>query len=86
MLSGIRNEQYLRALFTDTNFNDTASAWLFPGITVLIFAAMALLPSSTIGIGMDWRAPSKQAACRTPLCAAPLSIKQRLISRTPRPK
>lgn len=46
--------QYLRALFTDTNFNDTAGAWLFPGITVLIFAAMALLPSSTLG--EDWRA------------------------------
>lgn len=48
--------QYLRALITDTNFNDTASAWLFPGVTVLIFAAMALLPSRTLGIGEDWRA------------------------------
>ncbi|MDO8677489.1 MAG: hypothetical protein Q7R30_02850 [Acidobacteriota bacterium] len=48
--------QYLRALITDTNFNDTASAWLFPGVTVLIFAAMALLPSRTLGIGDDWRA------------------------------
>ena len=48
--------QYLRALVTATNFNDTASAWLFPGITVLIFAAMALLPPSPIGSGEDWRA------------------------------
>lgn len=48
--------QYLRALVTGTNFNDTASAWLFPGITVLIFAAMALLPPSPIGVGDDWRA------------------------------
>ena len=35
--------QYLRALITDTNFNDTADAWLFPGVTVVIFAALALL-------------------------------------------
>lgn len=47
--------QYVRALFTDTNFNDTASAWLFPGVTVLIFAALALLPSRAPGTGEDWR-------------------------------
>lgn len=34
--------QYFRALVTDTNFNETADAWLFPGVTVLLFAAMAL--------------------------------------------
>ena len=34
--------QYVRALITDTNFNAGADAWLFPGVTVLVFAAMAL--------------------------------------------
>lgn len=47
--------QYVRALITGTNFNDTADAWLFPGVTVVIFAALALLPSKTTGPG-DWRA------------------------------
>ena len=48
--------QYLRALITDTNFNDTASAWLFPGVTVVIFAGLALLPARNSGINEDWRA------------------------------
>lgn len=47
--------QYLRALITDTNFNEGADAWLFPGVTVLVFAALALLPSRTAGIGEGWR-------------------------------
>ena len=47
---------YLRALITDTNFNDSASAWLFPGVTVLIFAAMALLPARPREPGEGWRA------------------------------
>jgi hypothetical protein len=48
--------QYLRSFITETNFNDTADAWLFPGVTVVIFAALALLPSRTPGLGQDWRA------------------------------
>jgi hypothetical protein len=47
--------QYVRALITDINFNDTADAWLFPGVTVLIFAALALRPSRTRVIGEDRR-------------------------------
>ena len=48
--------QSLRGLFTDTNFNDTANAWLFPGVTVVILAAMALWPSRTPAPGEGWRA------------------------------
>jgi hypothetical protein len=48
--------QYLRSFITETNINDTADAWLFPGVTVVIFAALALLPSRTPGLGQDWRA------------------------------
>lgn len=48
--------QYLRGLFTDTNFNATADAWLFPGVTVVILAAFALVPSPAPALGHGWRA------------------------------
>ena len=48
--------QYLRALITSTNFNDTADAWLFPGVTVVVFAALALLPAPAPGMGVGRRA------------------------------
>ncbi len=49
--------QYVRALITDTNFNESASAWLFPGVTVLLFAALAFLPSRRqTGMDNGWRA------------------------------
>jgi hypothetical protein len=34
--------QFLRGLVTDVDFNRTASAWLFPGFTVLVLAGAAL--------------------------------------------
>jgi len=49
--------QYLRALVTDTDFNLSASAWLFPGVTVLIFMAAALMPR---GSGGNWRVRLRQ--------------------------
>lgn len=51
--------QQVRAWLTDIDFNQTASAWLFPGITVLIFALAAIaLPSRQAGA--DWRARLRQ--------------------------
>ncbi len=55
--------QYLRGFITDTNFNDAANAWLFPGVTVLVFAALALVPAR-IGAGGSggWRARLRRDA------------------------
>lgn len=50
---------YLRAWLTDTDFNQTASAWLFPGLTVLIFALAAIVSRPRQGI-VDWRARLRQ--------------------------
>ncbi|MDP3716795.1 MAG: hypothetical protein Q8T13_03410 [Acidobacteriota bacterium] len=47
--------QYLRTLVSDVNFNDLASAWLFPGVMVVVFALIALVPRPTV-TEQGWRA------------------------------
>ncbi len=47
--------QYLRAFITDTNFNDSANAWLFPGVLTIVFAVVAVIPS-TAASALSWRA------------------------------
>jgi len=49
--------QYVRALVTDIDFNLSASAWLFPGVIVLIATIAALMPRA---MGGDWRARVRQ--------------------------
>lgn len=47
--------QYLRALVTDINVNEAASAWLFPGVSVLLVALFALAPArSHAASGESW--------------------------------
>jgi len=47
--------QYLRAFITDTNFNDSANAWLFPGVLTIVFAVVAVMPSAAAA-PLPWRA------------------------------
>lgn len=53
--------QYLRAWLTETDFNQSANAWLFPGVIVLLFtvAALALKPRPALP-GGDWRQRLRQ--------------------------
>lgn len=46
--------QYLRRLITDVNFNDTADAWLFPGMLAVVLAVVAVLPAAG-GDTLPWR-------------------------------
>lgn len=53
--------QYLRSLLTETDFNGAASAWLFPGITVLVLAAAAVTVRPRLHEGGgDWRQRLRQ--------------------------
>ncbi|MDP2319524.1 MAG: hypothetical protein Q8O42_09340 [Acidobacteriota bacterium] len=47
--------QYLRTLVSEVNFNDMASAWLFPGVLVVVFAMIALVPRPAVA-EEGWRA------------------------------
>ncbi|MEW6323552.1 MAG: hypothetical protein AB1635_20975 [Acidobacteriota bacterium] len=46
--------QWLRALVTDVDFNAAATAWLFPGVTVLVLALLSVLTLRAQGPG-GWR-------------------------------
>lgn len=59
LASPSHGHQYVRAWLTTTEFNLTASAWLFPGITVLLLALVAVTWPSRQG-GADWRARLRQ--------------------------
>jgi len=53
--------QYLRAWLTDTDFNQSANAWLFPGVIVLLFTMAALVLRFRPALpGADWRARLRQ--------------------------
>ena len=54
--------QHLRALITETNFNETARAWLFPGVTVLLFALIAFVPARPQSEAGGWRARLRRNA------------------------
>lgn len=47
--------QYLRAWLTNTNFNESANAWLFPGVLVLLFAIAAVVLRPRPVLAGDWR-------------------------------
>lgn len=53
--------QYLRAWLTDTDFNRSANAWLFPGVIVLLSTVVAVVmrPRSVPADG-DWRQRLRQ--------------------------
>lgn len=53
--------QYLRAWLTATDFNQSANAWLFPGVIVLLFTVAALALKSRPALpGGDWRQRLRQ--------------------------
>ena len=47
--------QYLRAWLTETDFNQSANAWLFPGLVVLLFTMVAVVVHPPALPAGDWR-------------------------------